>query len=357
MVMRAGPEMPPADRRDEIARLLNAVLRKGRPGTILEEYPTALHEDNRENVRVVIEDGQVVSHVAALPLDYHVDEIDFRIGVIGSVATHPDHRGRGHASACLRSCEAALRSAGASVAILWSEEDAFYLRQGYVRAGREDLFVIPSRFLRRRNDRSGVRRAGPSDADGVAEIHRALRSRTRRTTESWRALLAIPRMRTLVYEREGRIVAYACCGKGADFGGVIHEWAGPTMEVLDLVLEHVLAEDREDIVLLSPPYTGRIRRILRDRALPAHTGALGMMKVLDPESLAATIERFTASRPEDATTVRVLEDGRFRLDGPEGVFVLDGAQTLRTAFGAESHEEPPIPGLPIPFYLRGLDSI
>jgi predicted N-acetyltransferase YhbS len=357
MVMRAGPEVPPAARREEINRLLNAVLRSGRPATIVEEYPTALHPDNLENVRVIIDEDQVVSHVVSLPVDYHVDDVEFRVGVIGSVATHPDHRGRGHASACLRACEEAVRRAGGSVAILWAEDDAFYLRQGYVRAGREDLFVIPTRFLRRRNDRSGVRRAGPADADGIAEVHLALRARTNRAPDAWRAYLSIPRMTTLVYERDGRIVAYACCGKGADFEGVVHEWAGPTMEVLDLVLEHVLAEDREDIVLLSPPYTGRMRRILRDRALPAHTGALGMMKIVEPTRLAETIQSFTSARPEEATSVEALDDGRFRLDGPEGIFLLDGEQMLRTAFGAEVQEEPMIPGLPIPFYLRGLDSI
>jgi hypothetical protein len=164
-------------------------------------------------------------------------------------------------------------------------------------------------------------------------------------------------MTTLVYERDQRIVAYACCGKGADFEGVVHEWAGPTEEALDLVLEHALRSGREEIVLLSPPYTGRIRRTLKERGLPSHRGALGMMKIVDPEGLAETINRFFLPGTSPACAVSARPGGRFGVRGPFGERVVDAETILRMAFGSEEEESLQAPGLPIPLYLRGLDSI
>jgi GNAT superfamily N-acetyltransferase len=351
------PLAPPRELWDDTFDLLNAVLRPGQPPTIREEYPLAFREENMVNSRVVVEDGRVLSHVVFLPIDVHVDGVHIRIGLIGSVATHPEARGRGLATACLAACERGVREAGCSVAVLWADDDAFYVKQGYVRAGREDLFMIPARLLRRRNDRSGVRPAENGDAVALSDLHQTLRSRTIRTPHDWRELLKIPRMRTLVYERDRHIVAYSCCGKGADFEGVVHEWAGPTEEALDLVLEQALRAEREEIVLLSPPYTGRIRRILRERGLPAHRGALGMMKVVDDRGFAEALNRFFEPGTGPAGEVEYLEEGRYRFTTSSGTREIDASELLLQAFGSDQTEDNVVPGLPLPLYLRGLDSV
>jgi GNAT superfamily N-acetyltransferase len=351
------PRAPERSRWNDLFRLLNQVLRPGLPATIRDEYPLMFREENMGNLRVVVEDDRIVSHVGFLPVDFHVDGVDMHLGLLGSVATDEAYRGRGLATACLNAAEQAVRDDGGSVSILWADDRAFYERQGYVRAGREDLFVIPTRLLRRRNDRSGIRPATPGDADRLANVHGTLRARTIRPPRDWKLLLKTPRMLTLVYERDRRVVAYACCGKGADFEGVVHEWAGPTEEALDLVLEQSLRCERDEVVLLSPPYTGRIRRTLRERGLPAHRGALGMMKIVDPEGFVAMLNRFFEPDTSPACRFRVAVGGGYEVEGPSGTLELDAAQMLRLAFGSEEDDEFRIPGLPIPLYLRGLDSI
>jgi len=355
-----GPGPCPPELASETTKLLNRVLREGHPPTLREEYPLVFREENAQNNRVVIEDGRVMSHAAFLPVDFQVDGFDLKLGLIGSVATHPDAQGRGHGSAVLTACEEGIRDLGGSVAILWSEDDRFYSARGYVRAGLEDLFVIPTGLLRRRNDRSGVRPAKPTDVHALTEIHGTLRARAIRPPHDWKALLGIPRMDTLVFERDGQVVAYACCGKGADFENVVHEWAGPTEEALDLVLEHALRGGRDEIVLLSPPYTGRIRRVLRERGIPAHRGALGMMKIVDARAFAEQINQFFATANTPAGEIEPRPDGTFRVTSAAGVEEMDSAQLLHTVFGSEDEEVEEgrgIQGLPLPLYLRGLDSV
>ncbi len=104
----------PAELEPELHKLLNRVLRESHPPTILDEYPLVFRPENADNRRVVIEDGHVASHAAFLPVDFHVDGVDLRIGVIGSVATHPEYRGRGFGSACVAACEEGIRRTGAS---------------------------------------------------------------------------------------------------------------------------------------------------------------------------------------------------------------------------------------------------
>ena len=355
--MGARAIVPRPEHRAETLTLLNGVLRPNHPPTIELEYPLAFARANDRNARVVMEGDRVVSHARFVPMDYRVGETSLRVGVIGSIATRSNARGRGYSSACLAACERGIADAGGSVAVLWTDEQEAYERRGYGRAGREDLFIIPVRLLRHRNDRSGIRPFVENDEAAIAALHAQLRCRTFRTRDEWARLLRIPGMRTLVSVRAGEIVAYACCGKGADFAGVVHEWAGPAEEVFDLVLEQARAGGRDEIVLLSPPGQGRLRRPLRERGVPPHEGALAMMRIVHAERFARAVDRYLEQTPEAEHRVLAEGDDRFLLRGPHGDRAVSTAEMLRISLGAETPAAPPISGLPMPFYLRGLDSV
>jgi len=349
--------IPRREQRAEMLTLLNGVLRPNHAPTIELEYPLAFARANDRNARVVVEDDRIVSHALFVPMDYRVGETSLRVGVIGSVATRSTARRRGHSTTCLEACEQGIADAGGCLAVLWADGQGFYERRGYVRAGREDLFIIPTSLLRQRHDRSDIRPFADGDEDGIAALHGQLRCRTFRSRDEWARLLRIPDMRTMVSERDGEIVAYACCGKGADFAGVVHEWAGPADAVFDLVLEQARAQGREEIVLLSPPGQGRLRRPLRERGVPAHEGALGMMRIVHAERFARSVDRYLERTPESGHRVFAESDDRFIFRGPSGDRAVNASEMIEISLGAETAASPEIPGLPMPFYLRGLDSV
>ena len=61
-------------------------------------------------------------------------------------------------------------------------------------------------------------------------------------------------MTTVVRERSGVVLAYACCGKGADLQGHWHEVGGSDAEVAALLPAAMHLAEQIEAVLLLPPY-------------------------------------------------------------------------------------------------------
>jgi len=90
--------------------------------------------------RAWVEDGQVLATVGASPMSLQIGGLPFLALQIGTVMTHPDHRGRGLSS---RLMEAALASG--EPAFLFADEEAerFYPRFGFHRLRQWDFAMDP----------------------------------------------------------------------------------------------------------------------------------------------------------------------------------------------------------------------
>jgi predicted acetyltransferase len=64
----------------------------------MEEYPQLFHDGNLENCRVILEDGQIVSHVGLTQQWASIFGCKVGVGCIGGVGTLETHRGRGYAT-------------------------------------------------------------------------------------------------------------------------------------------------------------------------------------------------------------------------------------------------------------------
>jgi aminoglycoside 2'-N-acetyltransferase I len=86
-------------------------------------------------------DRRLLSAVGMYLRNGRHDEAAVRLGGIGGVMTHPDHRGRGHASAALRHADALFREHGVDFGLLVCEAKcvAFY--------GRLDWRVFPGAVI------------------------------------------------------------------------------------------------------------------------------------------------------------------------------------------------------------------
>lgn len=82
---------------DELIALLNLCFRED-GGSMLDDYPRHVGLCNQDNIRVIKENGKIVSHIATSVRPVVLGGIPTYVAGVGAVATHPDARGKGYAS-------------------------------------------------------------------------------------------------------------------------------------------------------------------------------------------------------------------------------------------------------------------
>lgn len=246
---------------------LDAWLLPGCSYGVLHTWPQ-LYRSDGDGVSFGAFVGQeLVSHCALRFAALRVPGAVRRVALLGSVATAPEWRGRGLASELLQSALAAAQEHAEHV-LLWAGRPELYARHGF-QAGRPELALLVAR--RPRPDLAGARLASVADHAALHRLHEAKPMGVTRSPAAMSALLTTPGMTTLVREREGALVAYACCGKGADLAGHWHEFGGSDIEVASLLTAALhLAEQREAMVLV-PPYRPALRDLLGPAVVEACT--------------------------------------------------------------------------------------
>ncbi len=263
----------------EAHALMSRVLR-GADRDIAPEYPLVFEPGFPGKVVTISDGGAIVSACAAMERELVVGSERIRVGLIGSVATAETHRRRGLGTKMLAAAERYLSEAGALFSLLWADDPAFYETRGYRPMGWEVDFVVAPKQLGGLPDPAGIEVAREADAEATLALYLRHPQRVARTLAEHRRLMACPDMQTLVLRREGAVEAYACVGRGADFAGTMHEWAGAVDDVLGL-LRRFLSESGERICLIAPPGAAGLRAALGARGLTPIDGVLGLGKLLD----------------------------------------------------------------------------
>ncbi len=194
--------------REQLGRalaLMERVMRDGAP--IAPEYPLCFDERFSGRVLATEEAGRVVSACALLVRDFACGARSVRVGLIGSVCTAPEARGRGLASALLRRAEEELAAEGCVLAILWADDARFYEERGWSPIGAEVDFSFEPAHEARLPGSAGLRAAAPDDRGAIHRLYTLQRERVERSPAETAALLAAPGMETLVLQRERDVVA------------------------------------------------------------------------------------------------------------------------------------------------------
>lgn len=344
------------------------VLRDGAP--LSDEYPLVFHEGFPGQVVTLGVEGEIQSACTILLRDFVADGRSYRIGLIGSVTTDPEHRHKGLATRLLLEAERILMEQGAVMAMLWADAPKFYFSRGYKPVGCEMDYAIAPETAERFPQLPGIRPATETDAPAIHALNQNHASRVERTAEEAAALLACPGMRTLVLERDGEVAAYACMGRGADFARTIHEWAGKSDDVLALVRAHAAEENAtepQNVFLLAPATAKDLADALRDFELSPTAGILGLGKLLDRRKAAELFDTHTPTQ----LRIDVEEAGgaspRVTAAGPSGRRELDDEMLLDLLFPSRDNRAElvvtaqacgvDLRTLPIPIFAWGLDSI
>lgn len=354
------------ERSDDALSLMQSVLRGGE--ALAPEYPLVFGHAAPGSVALLREEGTARSACALLARDLVFPGGKLRVGLIGSVSTDPGHRGRGLATRTLDAAEGVLRGQGCTAALLWADDETFYARRGYGPVGREVVLPLETAFAPLLPLSGGVRPVEPGiDAPAVHALYLRHARRVRRSLSETAASLGVPGMRTLVRVRRGRVVAYACEGRGRDLQGVVHEWGGAVEDVAACLRAHLGARASggagDGLFLLAPhPHGELVRRLVRLGAAPVG-GILAQGKLLDPDGALERIAdhaRVRLDLERVAAQTWSLAHGSRRVElGVDGLreLLLAPRGSRAAVIGLERRLGVEFPGLPLTPFVWGLDSI
>ena len=367
------------ERRESSAllRWLNRGLRRGLEGRLEGEYPLSLNPGRVEGHRVArrkeerFGGDEIVAHAMFHRTRIQVHEARLELGLIGLVYTEPHMRGRGLGSRCVEACVETLRESGVPLVALWSDREGFYARLGFHPAGRETLLVFDTACIRRAQRRlphpaEASLRVAPWEPRDLPDLERLYARHPVRAQREPGALLALakgPEVQLHVARRDGVAVAYAARGRGDDFRGVVHEWAGEAPAVL-ACLESLLPRGGA-LALLGGPGDEQPVPALRQAGASVRRGALGLLRLLDARALWRAITQGDAAlasvglRSEGDRVVCEGSAGSCCLDAPRVLSLLLDGCDLDGLAPALSYEEQEALAkhLPWPLYLWGFDSI
>jgi GNAT superfamily N-acetyltransferase len=313
-----------------------------------DEYPSVFRSCPGGESLYLEKDGQIISHVAMLDREFQHTDFRMKIGMIGSVVTHPEQRGKGYASYLIRQACFELKKRGCLIAVLWSDQPDFYRPLGFYRAGREQDLRFSHRLVR--NTKESVRPMDfNQDAHFIWRLYQKQTSRLDRSLEEQKKLLKIPNTQVYVTEQEGKITSYIAINKGADFTGFIHEWGGEISEVQRNIAHCQSQYFTEQPLTLIAPYDLDLAPLKR-MAEEKWDGVLGLIKVLDKNLLLSTYMNFLKNKKIEHVWSRNKDSILFS----ESEFSLQNEMDIiQLVFGDEVRHAHPR----LPFFLWGFDSI
>lgn len=349
-------------------KLINSTLRPNGPRTILKEYPLVLGKKNIENMRVIVEGGEVLSHAAIYFSKLRSGDLVFTVGGINSVATDVAYRGRGLGSEVMRDCIKVMRDSSCHLSILWTQRHGFYRNLGYETAGSSRLFKARARQFSHVPRDCKIISYSPRYMPGIIEIHNRENLRTERTAKEYETYFALPKTRALLAVRGKTVSAYAVMGKGEDLRNCIHDWGGDPRDLLALVRKLASLASTGEIMILAPAGQREFTRLLDQMRIPSASEYLAMMKVIDVEGLSSVLgDNLSGKLGMDFQILRSGSGFRIKVGREEAameqernlvrlLFGPDAASNILTGISRETLRALDR-ALPIPLFIWGLDSV
>ncbi len=298
-----GPRSPSENELPTVLDFLNKKLRNEASWSIAAEYPTAFSSNNLHNMRIIADEGHVLSHAVLKPLIIKSPHVIFKVGAIGSVVTDDEHRGQGLSTQVINDCLKSAAEQSCDIAILWTDLFDFYRRMGFELAGSEISFVIEENF-----DVPAANLRFSTDSkvspDAIHRLYSTHSVNSVRTIEETRKFLSIPQTKVYTaWESNGQLAAYAIEGKGIDLGGYIHEWGGSVSKLMAL-FSFIRAHKNQPYTIICPRHAQNLIQQLQQKPVTMNQGFLGMIRFVNFDQLAAKIKR--AFRAEGVSDI-VLE--------------------------------------------------
>jgi predicted N-acetyltransferase YhbS len=188
--MADGPRALLPEEWPQLDALVSTVFRS----TMLANYPQLFNAENRDNLRVVADEGRVVSHVGMIQRSASLLGCGVKVACVGAVATYPEQRGHGYASLAFQDC-CELAAADGCDLILISGGRGLYTRVGCRRVGQDwtalvDVADAATAARLPATEALEVRAIGEERLDAVAALYQAEPVRFLRPLEDWQRAFA-----------------------------------------------------------------------------------------------------------------------------------------------------------------------
>lgn len=170
----------------ELIDLLNLVFRPN-GGDMGRDYPRHVALSNRENVRIIRQEGKIVAHTAVSIRPICLSGISTWEAGIGAVATHPEARGHGFASILMADAQRRSIEQNADIMLI-SGDNGVYRRMHAVDCGRFPVVKI-GKNLPKTNPALTFSKADEQDIGAIIQLWETLPTRYLLPREDWQELL------------------------------------------------------------------------------------------------------------------------------------------------------------------------
>lgn len=286
-----GPRAPKPQEFDSLLHFLNENLRKDLAWTISHEYPTALSLNNIHNMSIITdgESHQIAAHALVKPLIMKSPLSLFKIGAIGSVVTSPEFRNQGLSSQNINNCLQMAKDQDCELAVLWTDQFDYYKKFGFEAAGYEYTYQLSK--TQPVNTDLKYLKTSKVDPNALVRLYNQHTVGCVRTADDFQKFLAIPNSNIYTaWTKDNVLVAYAAEGKGLDLQNFVHDWAGGTSQLLDL-LNWVVTTQGRPTTIMAPHHATNLRKQLKAKTDFEHQGILGLVKILNFEAVAQKIKK------------------------------------------------------------------
>jgi len=301
-----GPRSCRADEVTGVIELANRVMRDGSDQSFLTDYPLVYRLENVENIQIVKADGHNVSVVPFIPRPIQHEDARFNIGIISPTATDAGHRKKGLALHCLNECIGLMIDKQIELSVLWTlvttfpfyEKGGFYpvRSQGWIYTLEQtdrDFFVDQGDPI--------VTCCPDTQAhiDEIRSMHEQDFFGVKRSAEEYRELFALPKMKTLMAQRDSKAGAYLIVSDAANKPGLVEGGGDPGG--LETLVHEALGqlgpgESRLAYDYLSGSVLGQLlERKMPDRRTPMVAGPQ-MVRINDFRSFLQAISSFLVKK-------------------------------------------------------------
>ena len=246
-------------------------------GELARTHPQVFHGAAAADLIGAFREDELLSHAAIRPVHVRTEQGPISTWLIGSVVTAPRARQRGLASQLLEHIARLATASDQDSLMLWSGRWDFYQALGFQPTGRQ-------REVRLRTKSGclapGIRPAGAGDLPAILELHQRKPMGVERNLGDLALLLSAKPMQTMLMERRGELLAYACYGKGLDFGDWWHEIGGADEHVATLVRGAMEILGQEEATLLAPGYRVGLVERFEGSVVEAKEGIAALCKPL-----------------------------------------------------------------------------
>ncbi len=252
--------------------LVDSVMRTDSDQTMLEDYPLVYEDGNLENIRIIKAEGEVVSVVPFIPRPVEMDGARFKAGIISPTATHPEHRKKGYALKCLKSCIEKMESSGVDISVLWTRVPTFrFYEHADYQAVKRNNFV----YRCRPEDAGMFKDHGGRVVEYNQESRRYIGDIQRmhenevcgifRTGRQYPVIFSLPKMKTRIVLNNGIPEAYLTVSRAVHRPGIVE--GGGEARGLETLMHFILSESSGETLVHDYPVETALGGVMK-RNLP-----------------------------------------------------------------------------------------